>query len=129
MRRNVLMKCLLAGAVLSVGALADMTVDKSYGVLTITSSISGTVIAKVIGPNDEVVVNTKTQGNSFTWTPSGVDGAYRYDVRVIPVAPKTASANAVITMEKKNSGAKSDYAGGSVEILNGSIVIDKPGKE
>ena len=102
MKTNVLIKWLLIGAVSSVGALAEMTVDKSNGVLTITSDKSGKVTAKVIGPNDEVVVNVKYTGNSFTWTPSGQDGAYRYDVRV-----------------------EDDYAGGSVEVNYGQISIDR----
>lgn len=98
MRRNLLMKCLLAGAVVSVGALADMTVDKSNGILTIISSSSGTVIAKVIGPNDEIIVDEIFKGTTFSWTPSGEDGAYRYDVRV-----------------------GNDYAGGSIELENGQM--------
>ena len=123
MKRNLLMKCLLTGAVVSVGALADMTVDKSNGVLTVTSDISGTVIAKIIGPNDEIVVNEKYKGNSFSWTPAGSDGVYRYDVRVIPEAQKSASPNAntmQVTLEN-TSNDKSDYAGGSVEVRNGQI--------
>ncbi len=98
MKKNILLKCLLMGVILSVGALAEMTVVKSNGVLTVTSDKSGTVTAKVIGPNDEVVANETYEGNSFSWTPSGVDGAYRYDVRV-----------------------DGDYAGGSVEVRNGKI--------
>jgi len=120
MKQNILLKCLLAGVIGSVGALADMTVDKSNGVLTVTSTMSGTVIAKVIGPNDEVVVDTKTQGNSFTWSPSGEDGAYRYDVRVVPAVKKTASENAI----QADSSAKSDYAGGSVEVRDGQMVLE-----
>jgi len=100
MKRNILIKGLLVGAMLSVSALADMTVDKSAGVLTITSTSNGKVIAKVIGPNDEVIVNERYEGNSFTWVPSGGDGAYRYDVRV-----------------------EGDYAGGSVEVKNGQLEV------
>ena len=125
MKKNIVLKVLLAGVVSSVGALADMSVDKSGGVLTITSTITGTVIAKVIGPNDKVVVNTKTQGNSFTWIPSGMDGAYRYDVRVVP---KTTKVNAVDTEQQQSvedSNMKSDYAGGSVEVTNGQITTDE----
>jgi len=125
MKQNILLKCLLAGVVGSVGALADMTVDKSNGVLTVTSDISGTVIAKVIGPNDEVIVNEKREGNSFTWIPSGADGAYRYDVRVIPATQKIASTNETQTMTEEPSSAKSDYAGGSVEVKNGQITIEE----
>lgn len=122
MKQDILLKCLLVGVVGSVGAFADMTVDKSNGVLTVTSDISGTIIAKVIGPNDEVIVNEKREGNSFTWIPSGADGAYRYDVRVIPATQKIASANNIQVMTEQTSGAKSDYAGGSIEIINNSIV-------
>ena len=123
MKQNILLKCLLAGVVGSVGAFADMTVDKSNGMLTVTSDISGTVIAKVIGPNDEVVVNSKEEGNSFSWSPSGVDGAYRYDVRVVSATQKIASTNETQTMTEEPLSAKSDYAGGSVEVKNGQITI------
>ncbi|WP_415407295.1 hypothetical protein ACLHDG_01850 [Sulfurovum sp. CS9] len=121
MKQNILLKYLLAGVVGSVGALADMVVDKSNGMLTVTSDISGTVIAKVISPNDEVVVNEKYEGNSFSWSPSGVDGAYRYDVRVVPATQKIASANDTQTMTEETSGVKSDYAGGIIEVREGSI--------
>jgi len=98
MKKNILFKFLLVGVVSSVGALADMAVDKSGGSLTVTSTLNGKVHAKVIGPNDEVVVDETYVGNSFSWSPSGEDGAYRYDVRV-----------------------EGDYAGGSVEVTNGQI--------
>ena len=104
MKRNILIKGLLVGAVLSVSALADMTVDKSGGVLTITSTSNGKVIAKVIGPNNEVIVNETYEGSSFTWSPYGVDGAYRYDVRV-----------------------EGDYAGGSVEVVDGQVIANEQG--
>lgn len=102
MKNGILLKLLLIGVVSSVGALAEMTVDKSGGVLTITSDQSGTVTAKVIGPNDEVIVNEKYEGSSFSWTPSGTDGAYRYDVRV-----------------------EGDYAGGSVEVRDGQMTTEE----
>jgi len=105
MKRNILIKGLLVGAMFSVSALADMTVDKTGGVLTITSTSNGKVIAKVIGPNDEVIVNETYEGSSFTWSPSGVDGEYRYDVRV-----------------------EGDYAGGSVEVHNGTITVNNDGE-
>lgn len=126
MKRNILVKCLLAGVLGSAGALADMTVVKSADGLTVTSDISGTVIAKVIGPNNEVVVNEKYEGSSFSWTASGADGAYRYDVRVVPSVQKNASANEGQAMTNQSSAAKSDYAGGSIEVFNGSIAINKP---
>ncbi|AKF24366.1 hypothetical protein YH65_02370 [Sulfurovum lithotrophicum] len=123
MKRNFLLKCLLIGAVASVGAFAEMTVEKTNGSLTITSDISGTVIAKVMGPNGEVIVNKTYEGNSFSWTPSGPDGAYRYNVRVVPKVEKAiASAN-------KATGAKSDYAGGSVEVRNAQMTTDTKEKE
>ncbi len=127
MKKNILLRFLLVGVVSSVGALAEMTVDKSGGLLTVTSTMSGTVIAKVIGPNDEVVVDRKYAGNSFTWAPSGVDGAYRYDVRVVPIAEKTASAstNDIQAMEKETLSAKSDYAGGTVEVANGQMTTEE----
>ncbi len=129
-RNNILAKLLVAGVVSSVSAFAIMTVDKSNGVLTVTSDISGTVIAKVIGPNDEVVVNEKYEGNSFTWSPSGVDGAYRYDVRVVPATQKITSTNTQAinnaqAVAGKTSGAKSDYAGGSIEIRNAQMVSNQ----
>ncbi len=134
MKNSLIAKYLLIAAVGSVGAVADMTVDKSNGVVTITSSISGTVIAKVIGPDDKVIVDRKYEGNSFSWTPSGADGAYRYDVRVTPhteeVAALTISTLSMLesseikSMAEKTSSTKSDYAGGSVEVKDGQIVLN-----
>ena len=123
MKQNILVKCLLAGVVGSVGALADMTVDKSNGVLTVTSDISGTVIAKVIGPNDEVVVNEKYSGSSFSWVPSGSDGAYRYDIRVVTV--QTNVKRDLSSQSKNKIKVKRNYAGGSVEVKNGQIELDR----
>ena len=120
MKYNILIKFLLVGAVSSVGALADMIVDKSNGGLTITSDISGMVIAKIIGPNDEVVVNETYEGNSFSWTPSGSDGAYRYDVRVVPQTTKENSSNIEPTVQE-DSNIKSDYAGGIIEVVDGQM--------
>lgn len=122
-RNNILAKLLLAGVVSSVSAFAIMTVDKSNGVLTVTSDISGTVIAKVIGPNDEVVVNEKYEGNSFSWTPSGADGAYRYDVRVVPV--QTNVKRDVSSQSRNGIKVKRNYAGGSIEIRNDQIDLDR----
>ncbi len=93
MKKNVLLKCLLVGVVTSVSALAGITTDKSNGVLTFTSDTSGVVIAKIVGPDDKIVVDEKYEGNSFSWTPEGADGVYRYDVRI-----------------------KGDHVGGSVSI-------------
>ena len=128
MKKNLFIKYLLIGVVSSVNALADMNVDKSTGVLVVTSTITGTVIAKVVGPDDKIVVNEKYEGNSFTWVPSGIDGAYRYDVRVIP---KTTKVSSVDTVEKKieaSSNMKSDYAGGSIEVTNGQIQTNEEEK-
>ncbi len=100
-RSSILAKLLLAGALSSVAAFADMTVDKSNGVLNISSDKSGTVTAKIIGPDDQIIVNETYQGSSFSWTPSGANGAYRYDVRI-----------------------EGDYAGGSVEVIGGEL--DQP---
>jgi len=124
MKSNKLITCLLVGVVSSVGALADMRVEKSTGALVVTSTINGTVIAKVVGPDDQVLVDTKYEGNSFTWTPSGVDGAYRYDVRVIPVIHKKERSSNEIQEMQRNSSLKSDYAGGSVEVVDGQIAVD-----
>ena len=106
MKKKNLFKFLLMGVVSSVGALADMSVDKSGGSLTITSTLNGKVHAKVIGPDDEVVVDETYKGNSFSWSPSGVDGTYRYDVRV-----------------------ESEYAGGLVEVKNMQIISSNTGEE
>ena len=106
MKNNILIKGLLVGALLSVGAFAEMTVEKSNGMLTIMSSTSGTVTAMVVGPNDEIIVNETFDGTTFSWTPTGEDGAYRYDVRV-----------------------NGDYAGGSVEIKNNQIIVTNEGVE
>lgn len=105
---HILAKLLLAGALSSACAFADISVDKSNGVLTVTSDINGIVIAKIIGPKDEVVVDKRYPGNSFTWQPSGADGTYRYDVKVIPT-----------TNDKGQS--KGDYAGGMLKVVGEHI--------
>ena len=122
-RNNILAKLLVAGVVSSVSAFAIMTVDKSNGVLTVTSDISGTVIAKVIGPNDEVIVNEKSSGSSFTWSPSGVDGAYRYDVRVVPV--QTNVKRDVSSQSRNKIKVERNYAGGSIEVKDGQIISNQ----
>ena len=106
MKKNIVLKVLLIGVVSSVGALADMSVDKSGGSLTVTSTLNGKVHAKVIGPNNEVVLDETYEGNSFSWSPSGEDGVYRYDVRV-----------------------EGDYAGGLVEVKNTQIISSDTGEE
>lgn len=119
-------KILLTGALitLSTNAFTEINVDKSGGVLTVTSDINGTVIAKVVGPDDEVMVDETYSGSSFSWTPSGSDGAYRYDVRVIPDARNYNDTRAV-ELEKVFSeiNSESEYAGGSLEVKNGQIAM------
>lgn len=112
---------LLLGALagLATNALAEMTVDQSNGVLTISSDSSGTVIAKVVGPDDEMIVDESYSGSSFSWAPSsGSDGAYRYDVRVLLEQNDSASKS---VEDDPNVTQKSDYAGGSVEVKDGQI--------
>ena len=132
---RVLFISLLAS--LSSHVMADVTVDKSNGVLTITSDIDGKINAKVIGPDDSVVVNERFSGNSFSWAPSsGSDGAYRYDVRFSPDAINTKSNSSArlnlfnttsISNQQDSSSptVQSDYAGGSVEVINGQIASTK----
>ncbi len=114
----MLAKLLLAGAVSTISAFAIMTVDKSNGVLTVTSDINGIVIAKIIGPNGEAIVDKRRNGSSFSWVPSGSDGVYFYDVRVIPTQN--------ISSDDKRLD-KGDYAGGMIEVVNGQIVISNAG--
>lgn len=107
----------MACTVFSTTTMAEMSVDKSTSVLSITSDIDGTVIAKVVGPDDVVVVDDRYEGNSFSWAPSsGPDGAYRYDVRVIEQSDTESTEN-----QESESTTHSDYAGGSVEVINGTI--------
>ncbi|CAA6812735.1 MAG: Unknown protein [uncultured Sulfurovum sp.] len=122
MKNNILIKCLLVGVVSSVGALADMTVEKSVEMLTLTSTIDGTVVAKIVGPDDKVIVNEKYEGNTFSWTPSGADGAYRYDVRVIPKATDIVPVEGEEEISEVDTSIKSDYAGGSVEVTDGQMI-------
>ncbi len=122
MKKSLIAKCLLIATVGSVGVIADTIVDKSDGVLRVTSDITGTVIAKVVGPNDEVIVDRRYEGNSFSWTPSGPDGAYRYDVHIVEAkAPNVEESD--VEEQSDGSGA-SDYAGGSIEVIKGGIVIN-----
>ena len=124
MKKNFLLKCLLAGGLSSVGAFAEMSVVKSNSELTITSTLSGTVIAKVVGPNDEVLVNEKYEGSSFSWTPYGIDGAYRYEVRVVAQKEIDTDATENETNQRSSMANEVDYAGGSVELRNGQIVTE-----
>ena len=97
MKRSVIGKLLLMGAVTSIFAMAEITVDKSNGMVTFTSDSAEKGTVKIVGPNDEVIVNGTFEG-TFSWTPGGEDGAYRYDVR-----------------------AGNDYAGGSIEVRDGKL--------
>lgn len=60
-------KILLTGALARLGtnAIAVITVNKSNGVLKITPDINGTVIAKVVGPDDEVMADESYSGSSL----------------------------------------------------------------
>lgn len=108
--------CCVFMVFISNKATAEITVDKSQGQLTITSDISGLVIVKVIGPDDLVLVDDRYQGNSFNWSPSsGPDGAYRYDVRIVE------ESNSDSQETKKEDNNLSDYASGSIEVVNGII--------
>lgn len=106
MRKSLFWKLILSG-VMATSAMAALTVDKSNGVLTVTSDVAGIVIAKVVGPNDNVVVDERYEGDTFSWTPSGENGAYRFDVNVVPA------------VEGEGEGA---YAGGSIEVANGQMI-------
>ncbi len=121
MKKNILMPFLLIAVAGSMNALADMRVDTSSGVLKVMSDISGTVIVKVIGPNDKVIVDRKYQGDSFTWIPSGSDGAYRYDIHIVGTKTPT-SEESDDGGENDGTGA-SDYAGGSIEVVNGGLAV------
>lgn len=122
-------------ASLSSHVMADVTVDKSNGLLTITSDIDGKIRAIIVGPDDSVVVNERFSGNSFSWAPSsGPDGAYRYDVRFTADSTNNSSSarlnlfNTSSTSNAQDGTApvtQSDYAGGSVEVINGQIVSTK----
>ena len=128
MKQNILLKCLLAGVLGSAGALADIAVDKSDGVLSIVAEGGETMRVKIVAPDDTVIVDTEVTG-SFSWTPSGSDGAYRYDVRVVPSTQKIASTTDIQAMAGETSGTKSDYAGGSVEVKNGQMMTNSEEEE
>jgi len=113
-KKSVKLNCVFVGALLTSFvsvATAEITVDKSQGQLSIISDNSGLVIVKVIGPDDVIVVDERYLGNTFNWAPStGLDGAYRYDVRIIEES----------NLENDKSGLN-EYAGGSIEVVNGVI--------
>lgn len=114
-QNNILAKLLVAGVLSSACVYAEMTVKQSNDILMVTSDIHGIVIAKIIGPNEKKIVDKRYNGSSFSWTPSGSNGTYRYDVRVIPT-----SGNG----EHLSTG---DYAAGMISVADGQIVIRKAG--
>jgi len=114
-QNNILAKLLLAGVLSSAFVCAEMTVNQSNDILMVTSDIHGIVIAKIIDPNEKVIVDKRYNGSSFSWIPSGPEGTYRYDVRVIPT-----SGNG----EHIRLG---DYAAGMISIVGGQIYTRKAG--
>ena len=118
MRKGFFVPLLIAAG--SIGVNADIQVDVSSGALTVTSDISGTMIAKVVDPNDKVIIDKRYQGNLFSWVPSGPDGAYRYDVHIVEtIIPERGDE------EQSDGTGKSEYAGGSVEVSDGQIISEK----
>ncbi len=117
MTKSFLLPKLFLTGLLSVSIYGQISVDKSESSLTVKSDINGIVVAKIIGPNEKVIVNKRYKGSSFSWIPTGPDGAYRYDVRVIPTE---------YSRDEKNKG-ESDYAGGMFQIHNGQIYIVRRG--
>lgn len=107
MKKNTLQNYVLAGIITTTSLFSEITVDTSHGILDITSDISGTVIAKIIGPNDNIVIDERYEGSSFTWVPSGIDGAYRYEVRLLT--------------QKKEERVKKNHVAGIMEIVSDTI--------
>lgn len=114
-QNNILAKLLVAGVLSSACAYAEMTVNQSNNILMVTSNIHGIVIAKIIGPNEKKIVDKRYNGSSFSWTPSGPDGTYRYDVRVIP------------TSGNSEHSSLGDYTAGMISVVDGQIYIRKAG--
>lgn len=111
MKKSLGWKVLLSGLMAS-SAMAALTVDMSNGVLTVTSDETGTIIAKVVDPDDKVIVDERYEGDTFTWTPSGSDGAYRYSVRVLG-------------NEVDGEDTRAAYTGGSLEIVHGQLAVEE----
>ena len=116
-------------SMISTSAFATMTVNTTGGLLSVECDQSGTVVAKVVAPDDTIIVNERYEGNQFTWSPAemggayryAMDGAYRYDVRiVIPPTEDEKSENEEAEFEENE--AISEYAGGSLEVRNGEII-------
>ncbi len=59
MKSKLLTTFLLIAAAGSINAVADITISKSNGVVTITSDISGIVFVKVIDPDDKVIIDRR----------------------------------------------------------------------
>lgn len=114
-QNNILAKLLLAGILSSASVCAEMTVKQSNDILMVTSNIHGIVIATIIGPNEKKIVDKRYNGSSFSWAPSGSDGTYRYDVRVIPTSGDG---------EHVSTG---DYAAGMISVIDGQIYTRKTG--
>jgi len=114
-QNNILAKLMLVGILGSASVCAEMTVKQSNDILMVTSNIHGIVIATIIGPNEKKIVDKKYNGSSFSWAPSGPDGSYRYDVRVIP------------TSGNSEHSSLGDYAAGMISVVDGQIVTRKAG--
>jgi len=117
MKVNLISKLLLSAIIGSGIAYAEMSVNITKGGLSVTSTLYGKVIAKVVDPNGNVLVNTTYEGSSFNWQAGGENGAYSYEVRVIGAQEETNTKN------KSDSEESVDFTGGIVEIADGSIVI------
>ena len=131
MKKNILVKMLLIGAVASVGAFADIEVYISNDALSFDANADKIKI-KIVAPDDKVIINTTATG-SFTWYVRGDNGAYRYDVRIIPAIQVQKTSLDTTDSNKQISSAspsnkQDSYVGGSVEVVDNSIVIDKPSK-
>jgi len=72
--RAMTIKAALLAAVLSSSAFAAMDVEVTENQLSVTCDTSGTVLAKVVAPDDTVVADRQFEGYRFTWHPSGADG-------------------------------------------------------
>lgn len=103
-------------------AMAEITVDETQGKIDAVSDTNGTISIKIVGPDDVVVVDESYEGNSFSWTPSiGLDGAYRYDIRVV----QSSNIESTEAQNEQNNATEGDYAGGSVEVINGKVINSK----
>lgn len=117
--------CLLT----ATGAFAKLDVDTSNGMLSISSTAEGVtqkVIAKIMAPDDRLIVEETYEGSSFAWTPpAGANGAYRYDVRVVTTPYDAEDGSEAKKVPNNESASIEEYAGGSVEVRDGEI--EQPG--